>query len=69
MRSLTKLGPARDGRGRGGEAGGDRIERSPQPHQTGWDVVLIWFMRLTALFWLAKAVASWASPNNLEGVP
>ena len=23
--------------------------------QTGWDVVLVWFMRLTALFWLAKA--------------
>jgi hypothetical protein len=55
---LTKLGGPREARGPGGI---DRIERSPQAPQTGWDVVLIWFMRLTALFWLAKAVASWAS--------
>ncbi|MBY0259721.1 DUF6163 family protein [Methylobacterium sp.] len=58
MRGLTKLGGPREARGAGGS---DRIERSPQAPQTGWDVVLIWFMRLTALFWLAKAVASWAS--------
>ena len=58
MRGLTKLGGPREARGAGGS---DRIERSPQAPQTGWDVVLIWFMRLTALFWLAKAVGTWAS--------
>lgn len=61
MRGLTKVGGLRDARGRSAEAGGDRIERSPQVPQTGWDVVLIWFMRLTALLWLAKAVATWAT--------
>ncbi|NEU13123.1 hypothetical protein G3T14_13375 [Methylobacterium sp. BTF04] len=61
MRGLTKVGGLRDARGRMNEAGGDRIERSPQATQTGWDVVLIWFMRLTALLWLGKAVATWAS--------
>ncbi|WP_279597358.1 DUF6163 family protein [Methylobacterium sp. J-068] len=61
MRGLTKVGGPREARPRGGEGGSDRIERAPQAPQTGWDVVLIWFMRLTALFWLAKAVATWAS--------
>jgi hypothetical protein len=61
VRGLTKVGGPRDARGRGGEGGADRIERAPQAPQTGWDVVLIWFMRLTALFWLAKAVGTWAS--------
>ena len=61
MRSLTKVGATRDGRGRANDVGGDRIERSPRSPQTGWDVVLVWFMRITALVWLAKAVATWAS--------
>lgn len=51
----------RDARGRIDETGSDRIERSPQAPQTGWDVVLIWFMRLTALLWLGKAISTWAS--------
>ncbi|MDB5645752.1 DUF6163 family protein [Methylobacterium sp.] len=61
MRGLTKVGGPREVRGRGNEGGADRIERSPQVPQTGWDVVLVWFMRLAALFWLAKAVGTWAS--------
>lgn len=61
MRGLTKVGGPREARGRSGEGAADRIDRSGRAPQTGWDVVLIWFMRLTALFWLAKAVATWAS--------
>ena len=61
MRGLTKLGGPREARGRGGEGGGDRIERVPQSPQSGWDVVLIWFMRAVALCWLTKAVVTWAS--------
>lgn len=58
MKGLTKLSTARQGRGT--DRGGDRIERSVRAPQTGWDVVLIWFMRLTAMLWLAKGVWSWA---------
>ena len=60
MRGLTKVPGSREIRGRNQDGGADRIERAPQVPQTGWDVVLVWFMRLTALFWLAKAVATWA---------
>ena len=61
MRGLTKVGATRDGRGRANELAGDRIERSPRAPQTGWDVVLVWFMRLTALFWVAKGISTWAT--------
>lgn len=59
MRGLTKVAPARTGRTN--EATGDRIERAPRASQTGWDVVLVWFMRLTALVWLAKGALTWAA--------
>lgn len=61
MRGLTKVGATRDGRGRATEMAGDRIERSPRVPQTGWDMVLVWFMRLTAVFWLVKGISTWAS--------
>ena len=60
MRGLTKVPGPREIRGRGQEGGADRIERSPQGPQTGWDVVLVWFMRAIALAWLTKAVVTWA---------
>ena len=59
MRGLTKLGATRDKRA--GEVAGDRIERVPRAPQTAWDVVLVWFMRITALLWLAKGAATWAA--------
>ena len=61
MRGLTKVGATRDGRGRASDVAGDRIERSPRVPQTGWDVVLVWFMRVTAMLWLAKGVSTWAT--------
>lgn len=61
MKGLTKVGATRDGRGRTNAVLGDRIERVPRAPQTGWDVVLVWFMRVTALFWLAKGIATWAA--------
>ncbi|KQP96035.1 DUF6163 family protein [Methylobacterium sp. Leaf117] len=61
MRGLTKIPGPREIRGRNVEGGGDRIERSSQLPRTGWDVVLIWFMRAVALCWLTKAVITWAS--------
>nr|WP_313900880.1 DUF6163 family protein [Methylobacterium sp. J-026] len=39
----------------------DRIERAQGPASGTWDTVLIWFMRLTALLWLLKSIASWAT--------
>ncbi|KQP61375.1 hypothetical protein ASG40_01395 [Methylobacterium sp. Leaf399] len=57
MKGLIKLGSARQARG--GERNADRIERVAAPSQTGWDMVLVWFMRLVALLWLAKGVWSW----------
>lgn len=44
-----------------GDAPGDRIERSSGAPKSTWDTVLIWFMRLTALAWLAKSVLSFAT--------
>lgn len=39
----------------------DRIERSGGASDNTWDSILVWFMRLTALAWLAKSVFSWAT--------
>ncbi|GJE60535.1 DUF6163 family protein [Methylobacterium trifolii] len=56
-------GPSKSARGatRAGEFPSDRIERSAAAPQNTWDTVLVWFMRITALAWLAKSVVSWAS--------
>jgi len=46
---------------RPGEIPTDRIERAQGPTPGTWDTVLIWFMRLTALLWLIKSIAAWAT--------
>jgi hypothetical protein len=61
VKGLIKVGAARDGRGRPAEGSGDRIERTPSVSQTAWDAVLVWFMRIVALIWLAKGAATWAA--------
>lgn len=53
--------PGRANRGGAAEGPSDRIERSGGAPKNTWDTVLIWFMRLTALAWLAKSVLSWAT--------
>ena len=58
MRALAKVGSTLDGRGRPSAGAGDRIEGSAPRAQTRWDVVLVWFMRITALVWLVKGLAS-----------
>lgn len=55
-------GPVRGRDGLGiGDLGGDRIEGGAGAPRTTWDTVLVWFMRITALAWLAKGVFAWAS--------
>ena len=71
MKALTKVGTTRDGRGRIGSADGvnDRIERVER-RQTRWDSVLVWFMRVVALVWLAKGMLTWADiVDVLPGAP
>ena len=70
MRALAKVGATRDGRGRPSAAAGDRIEGAAPREQTRWDVVLVWFMRITALVWVAKGLATWAEILDLfPGAP
>ncbi|GJE54764.1 MULTISPECIES: DUF6163 family protein [Methylobacterium] len=71
MKALTKVGTTRDGRGRIGSAEGanDRIERVER-RQTRWDTVLVWFMRIVALVWIAKGILTWADiVDVLPGAP
>jgi hypothetical protein len=49
-------GPRRSGRG----APADRLEREAPRAGSAWDTTLVWFMRLTALAWLAKGLVAWA---------
>lgn len=58
MRGLI---PLRGKPARTGHLLSDRIERNAAPAPSTWDTVLIWFMRLTALAWLAKSVFAWAT--------
>ena len=60
-------GPGRATRVGAAEAPRDRIERSGGAPKNTWDTVLVWFMRLTALAWLAKSVVSWAT--ILDAIP
>lgn len=53
--------PVRRRPSRPGEASNDRIERSAGPAPGTWDTALVWFMRLTALVWLAKSILAWAT--------
>ena len=70
MKGLTKVGSTRDGYGRPGEGANDRIERVVRKPQTRWDTVLVWFMRIVALLWVAKGVLSWAAIlDALPGAP
>jgi hypothetical protein len=61
VKALSKVGTTRDGRGRPGaqEGANDRIERVER-RQTHWDTVLVWFMRIVALVWVAKGILTWA---------
>lgn len=70
VKGLSKVSGLGGIRSRFNEPGGDRIERAAPTRQTGWDMILIWFMRLTALLWLGKAVATWATILDvLPGAP
>ncbi|MEA1831525.1 DUF6163 family protein [Methylobacterium durans] len=69
-------GSGRIGRGALGDPAGDRIERGTAAPRTTWDTVLVWFMRVTALLWLAKGVHAWATildlvpgPRSFEAEP
>ena len=53
--------PIRRKGARPGDPPTDRIERAQGPAPGTWDTVLVWFMRATALFWLVKSIASWAT--------
>ena len=53
--------PLRNKPARTGSLLGDRIERQTAPPSSTWDIVLVWFMRLTALAWLVKSVFAWAT--------
>ena len=65
MRTATKTGAGRDERGRAGSGAGDRIEEAVPRAQTRWDVVLVWFMRVTALVWVAKGLVTWGQILDL----
>lgn len=67
MKALAKVGTTRDGRGRPSTGSGavDRIEEATPRQQTRWDVVLVWFMRIAALAWVAKGLTTWAQILDL----
>ena len=44
-----------------GEASRERIEENPAARAVRWNLILIWFMRLLALAWIAKGLIAWAS--------
>jgi hypothetical protein len=50
--------PAKRGAARG--APSDRLERQAARETSHWDATLVWFMRLTALAWIAKGLLAWA---------
>lgn len=41
------------------DASDERLEERPAP-RVRWDLILIWFMRLLGLLWIAKGIVSWA---------
>ena len=45
---------------RGGRTPADRLERDASAGGSHWEATLVWFMRLTALAWIAKGLLAWA---------
>ncbi len=56
---LTSFKPT--GSDRGLDPTGDHLRAHSKKRAMRWDLVLIWFMRVLALLWIAKGLASWAS--------
>jgi hypothetical protein len=50
--------------GRGGRRGArrpaDRLEQHAPRGASHWEATLVWFMRITALAWIAKGLVAWA---------
>jgi hypothetical protein len=44
----------------GDEAIRDRSGEPPAKRGARWDLVLVWYMRLLALLWIAKGLSAWA---------
>jgi Family of unknown function (DUF6163) len=44
----------------GDEAIRDRSGEAPEKRGARWDLVLVWYMRLLALLWIAKGLSAWA---------
>lgn len=57
--SLTSFKPA--GPDRPLDPTGDHLRVRSEKRSVRWDLVLVWFMRLLALLWIAKGLTSWAS--------
>lgn len=56
---MKRLGTPK-GRLARGRGPADRLERDAPHGTTQWETALVWFMRLTALAWIAKGLVAWA---------
>lgn len=49
------------------DEGADRIEERPA-RSVRWNLYLVWFMRVTAILWIAKGLAAWSVIVGAGGV-
>jgi hypothetical protein len=45
------------------------IPQNPAPRSVRWSLILVWFMRVVALLWITKGLASWAALLGIGPAP
>ena len=48
---------------------GDRLLETAPTQHVRWNLVLVWFMRVLALVWIAKGLVSWAAILGIGHAP
>lgn len=48
---------------------GDRLLAAEQIKHLRWNLVLVWFMRIAALIWIAKGLVAWAAILGIGATP
>lgn len=51
------------------DTGEDRLDEHPEVRAVRWNFILVWFMRMLALMWIAKGLGYWAVILGADSAP
>ena len=69
VRALLDLLPARTPPNREEPDAEEGLDERPAPRAVSWNIILVWFMRMLALIWIAKGLGYWAVIMGADNAP